>query len=97
MNGCLKANRLLSLVENADLATRLELDEVCWRFDGTRTVVISMRYPGEEKKEERKEAEKHVKGLWGKVKGTTRVGKESDDKIVIQNQADSTDKTEPDV
>jgi hypothetical protein len=29
-------------------------------FEGTRTVAILMRYPGEEKKEERKEAAKHV-------------------------------------
>ncbi|MGW8250107.1 MAG: hypothetical protein ACWGO1_05655, partial [Anaerolineales bacterium] len=39
-------------------------------FEGTRPVALLMRYTGEEKKEEREEAEKHVKGLWGKVKGT---------------------------
>ena len=43
-------------------------------FEGTRTVAILMRYTGEEKKEERKEAEQHVKGLWSKVKGTIRPG-----------------------
>ncbi len=39
-------------------------------FEGTRPLAILMRYTGEEKKEERKEAAKHVKGLWGRVKGT---------------------------
>ena len=38
-------------------------------FEGTRPLAILMRYTGEEKKEERQEAAKHVKGLWGKVKG----------------------------
>ena len=39
-------------------------------FEGTRSMAILMRYTGEEKKEERQEAAKHVKGLWGRVKGT---------------------------
>ncbi len=39
-------------------------------FEGTRPLAILMRYTGEEKKEERKEAAKDVKGLWGKMKGT---------------------------
>jgi predicted PurR-regulated permease PerM len=39
-------------------------------FEGTRPLAILMRYTGEEKKEERKEAAKHVQGLWGRVKGT---------------------------
>jgi predicted PurR-regulated permease PerM len=39
-------------------------------FEGTRPLAVLMRYTGEEKKEERKEAAKHVKGLWGKLKGT---------------------------
>jgi predicted PurR-regulated permease PerM len=39
-------------------------------FEGTRPLAILMRYTGEEKEEERKEAALHVKGLWGKVKGT---------------------------
>src|SRR5512139_3458050 len=48
-------------------------------FEGTRPVAILMRYTGEEKKEERKEAARHVKGLWGKVKGTTSSDRELDD------------------
>jgi predicted PurR-regulated permease PerM len=39
-------------------------------FEGTRPLAILMRYTGEEKEAERKAAAKHVKGLWGKVKGT---------------------------
>ena len=39
-------------------------------FEGTRPIAILMRYTGEEKKEEREEAAKHVKGLWGKAKET---------------------------
>jgi AI-2 transport protein TqsA len=39
-------------------------------FEGTRPLAILMRYTGEEKKEERQEAAKDIKGLWGKVKGT---------------------------
>lgn len=48
-------------------------------FEGTRTMAILMRYTGEEKKEERKEAARHVKGLWGKLKETFRPGPESED------------------
>jgi predicted PurR-regulated permease PerM len=50
-------------------------------FEGTRTVAILMRYTGEEKKEERKEAARHVKGLWGKVKETFRPGHKSEDTV----------------
>ena len=50
-------------------------------FEGTRTVAILMRYTGEEKKEERQEAAQHVKGLWGKVKGTFIPDHKSEDKI----------------
>ena len=50
-------------------------------FEGTRPLAILMRYTGEEKEEERKEATKHVKGLWGKVKGTFSSSSDSDDKI----------------
>jgi len=50
-------------------------------FEGTRTIAVLMRYTGEEKKEERKEAAKHVQGLWGKVKETIKPGRESEDKI----------------
>ena len=39
-------------------------------FEGTRPLAILMRYTGEEKKDERQEAAKDIKGLWGKVKGT---------------------------
>jgi predicted PurR-regulated permease PerM len=37
-------------------------------FEGTRSLAVLMRFTGEEKKEEREAAAKHVKGLWGKVK-----------------------------
>lgn len=50
-------------------------------FEGTRTIAILMRYTGEEKKEERKEAEQQVKGLWGRLRGTFIPGHASDDKI----------------
>ncbi len=49
-------------------------------FEGTRTVAILMRYTGEEKKEERKEAVKHVQGLWGKVKGSFTSGRNTEEK-----------------
>jgi AI-2 transport protein TqsA len=39
-------------------------------FEGTRTLAVLMRYTGEDKKGERQEAAKHVKGLWGKVRGS---------------------------
>jgi len=48
-------------------------------FEGTRPLAILMRYTGEDKKEERQAAELHVKGLWGKVKGTFSSNHESDD------------------
>ena len=50
-------------------------------FEGTRSLAILMRYTGEEKKEERREAAQHVKGLWGKVKDTFDSERESDDKV----------------
>ena len=37
-------------------------------FPGTRSMAIVMRYTGEENKEEREEAEQHVRGIWGKAK-----------------------------
>lgn len=48
-------------------------------FDGTRSLAILMRYTGEEKKEERREAANHVRGIWGKVKGTFTSDKETKD------------------
>jgi AI-2 transport protein TqsA len=48
-------------------------------FEGTRPLAILMRYTGEEEEEERKQAAQHVKGLWGKVKGTFKSDRESDD------------------
>ena len=33
-------------------------------FEGTRPLAILFRYTGEEKKEERREAEENIKGLW---------------------------------
>jgi AI-2 transport protein TqsA len=50
-------------------------------FEGTRPLAILMRYTGEEKEEERKEAAKHVKGLWGRVKGTFNSDRESEDTV----------------
>ncbi len=50
-------------------------------FEGTRTIAILMRYTGEEKKEERKEAVKHVQGLWGKVKGTFTPDRGTEEKV----------------
>ncbi len=49
-------------------------------FEGTRSLAILMRYTGDEKKEERKAAEKHVKGLWSRVKGTFGSSSNSDEK-----------------
>jgi AI-2 transport protein TqsA len=49
-------------------------------FEGTRPIAILMRYTGEEKKEEREQAASHVKGAWGKVKGTIIPGSKTDDK-----------------
>ena len=46
-------------------------------FEGTRPIAILMRYTGEDQKEERKEAAKHVKGLWGRVKDTFTSDEES--------------------
>jgi len=48
-------------------------------FEGTRPLAVLMRYTGEEKKEERQAAAQHVKGLWGKVKGTFDSDRESED------------------
>jgi AI-2 transport protein TqsA len=48
-------------------------------FEGTRPVAILMRYTGEEKKEERAAAAKHVQGLWGKVKGTFSPSREPEE------------------
>ncbi len=46
-------------------------------FDATRTLAILMRYTGEEKKAERKEAAKHVRGVWGRVKGALSTERKS--------------------
>jgi predicted PurR-regulated permease PerM len=43
-------------------------------FEITRPIALLMRYTGEEDKEERKEAVKQVKGLWGRVKGVFTPG-----------------------
>ncbi len=48
-------------------------------FEGTCPLAVLMRFTGEEKKEERKEAVKDVKGLWGKLKETVRSDQGSDD------------------
>jgi predicted PurR-regulated permease PerM len=48
-------------------------------FEGTRPIAILMRFTGDENKDERKAAQNHLKGLWGKVRGTFSPGRESDD------------------
>ena len=40
-----------------------------------------MRYTGEEKKAERKAAERHVKGLWRRVKETLVSDREPEDTV----------------
>jgi AI-2 transport protein TqsA len=50
-------------------------------FEGTRTLAVLMRYTGEEKKEERKAAETHVKGLWARVKETLSSEREPEDML----------------
>jgi len=47
-------------------------------FEVTRPIAILMRYTGEEKNEEPQAAAQHVKGLWGKVKGTIDSDRESE-------------------
>lgn len=48
-------------------------------FEGTRPIAILMRFTGDENKDERKAAQNHLKGLWGKVRGTFSPVRESDD------------------
>jgi predicted PurR-regulated permease PerM len=48
-------------------------------FEGTRPIAILMRYTGEDKKEERQAAAKHVRGLWGKAKETVSTDGEPED------------------
>jgi predicted PurR-regulated permease PerM len=50
-------------------------------FEGTRSLAVLMRFTGEEKKEEREEAAKHVKGLWGKIKKPSSSEHKEDDSI----------------
>jgi predicted PurR-regulated permease PerM len=50
-------------------------------FEGTRPLAVLMRYTGEEKKGERQEALQHVKGLWGKVKGTVGADHKPEDTV----------------
>jgi len=48
-------------------------------FDATRPLAILMRYTGEEKKEEREQAAKHVKSLFGKAKDAIHAEHVSED------------------
>ena len=48
-------------------------------FEATHSVAVLMRYTGEEKKEEKKEAVRHVKSLWNKSKSTFSSTAEEDD------------------
>lgn len=50
-------------------------------FEGTRPLAILMRYTGEEKTEERQEAARRVKGLWGRARGTFSPDHESEDSV----------------
>ncbi len=50
-------------------------------FEGTRPIAVLMRFTGEEKKEEREEAAKHVKGLWGRMKKPSSSEHKGDDSI----------------
>ena len=50
-------------------------------FEGTHPLAVLMRFTGKENKEERKEAAKHVKGLWKKVKGTLGSVHETQDSV----------------
>jgi AI-2 transport protein TqsA len=50
-------------------------------FEGTRSMAMLMRFTGEEKKEEREAAARHVKGLWGKVKKPSSSEHKGDDSI----------------
>jgi AI-2 transport protein TqsA len=69
-------------------------------FEGTRPLAILMRYTGEEKNEERKAAEKHVKGLWGRVKETVRPVREPEDTVrepeeIVREPEDTVREPEP--
>jgi len=48
-------------------------------FEGTQPLAVLMRYTGEGQKAERKDAEKRVRGLWGKLRGTFNPDHESKD------------------
>jgi AI-2 transport protein TqsA len=48
-------------------------------FEGARPLAILMRYTGEDNKEERKEAARHMQGIWGKVKGTFKSNHDPND------------------
>lgn len=50
-------------------------------FEGTRSIAVLLRYTGEEKKEERQNAAKDVKGLWGKVKGVVSSDRDTNDDV----------------
>jgi hypothetical protein len=46
-------------------------------FPGTRNLAILMRYTGEEKKEEREQAANHLRGLFGRITGSSHPDQES--------------------
>jgi predicted PurR-regulated permease PerM len=50
-------------------------------FEGTRPIAVLMRYTGPEKQEERQEALRDVKGIWGKLKGTIIPEKKTDENV----------------
>jgi hypothetical protein len=55
-------------------------------FDGTRMIAVLLRYSGGEKKEEHKEALRHVKGLWNKTKATFRPQEEAQEESEGEEQ-----------
>jgi AI-2 transport protein TqsA len=50
-------------------------------FEGTRTIAILMRYTGEDKKEERNEAARNLKGLWGRLRGASPLTQKAKDPV----------------
>jgi AI-2 transport protein TqsA len=50
-------------------------------FEGTHALAILMRYTGEDKKDERQEAARQVKGLWGKVRDIYDSAQETKDTL----------------
>jgi predicted PurR-regulated permease PerM len=50
-------------------------------FPGTRPIAILMRFTGEDTKEEREEAAKHVKGILGRLRGTIKSDADAEETV----------------